>query len=220
MEVPMKRKACFAAALVVGLIRLSAPGILLAGTETMVQSKKANENIIHFVSPKIKQVVQEFAGHPYTEAAVKGLNFGDTQGDRQLRFNGIASTNPVSWSPTLLGLVLPASLSYGHEHAVSIWRNGARISNEFKFMLLRALDGAQPSQGASGQQVTLYGFHLGSSQGGKRLMMSAAVVGGIVSWTDGQIVFRVPAGMAPGTCKLYIMEGNKIVSNKNAFKVL
>jgi len=216
----MKIKAFLAFMLAAGVIGLSVSATLFPETEILSPAIEKKQKIVPFNMPHIKQVVQEFAGHPYTEAAVKGLNFGDTQGDRQLRFDGIASTNPVSWSPTLLGLVLPASLSYGHEHAVSIWRNGARISNEFKFMLLRALDGAQPSQGASGQQVTLYGFHLGSSQGGKRLMMSAAVVGGIVSWTDGQIVFRVPAGMAPGTCKLYIMEGNKIVSNKNAFKVL
>ncbi len=207
-------------AFTLAVILLPACAICMPGVEAVDQVKGMGEKTPPIIRPLITQVRQSFGGTPNTEVDIIGINFGDSQGGKRVYFDSFASSTTLMWSPTFITVVVPAGLTHGCEHVVSIRSDGLRISNEFKFMLLRVLEGTDPAEGAAGQTVTLYGFHLGTKQGGRRLMMGSTQVCTIASWANGQIVFKVPATIRPGTYELYLMEGAKIVSNKNNFRVI
>jgi hypothetical protein len=123
-------------------------------------------------------------------AVISGTNFGSTQGNSTVTFNGINST-PSSWSATSITTQVPAAATSG---PVVVTVNG-QASAGAVFNVLPGIAGLSPNSGVVGSSVTITGSNFGAAQGSVTFNGTA---GAITSWGDSTIVAKVPAGATIG----------------------
>lgn len=154
--------------------------------------------------------------------AVNGSNFGSTQGNGGVTFNGTAGI-VSSWSSTSIAVAVPVGASTGN---VVVTAAGGVASSGVAFTVLPPLGIASllPNSGAPGATVALSGVGFGSSQGSGSVAFNGATAS-IVSWSDTTIFVVVPAGATSGNVAVTTSGGRKTrgaffaVVNPNAVSI-
>lgn len=132
-----------------------------------------------------------------TSVTITGNNFGTTQGQGNVLFNGIVSLNPVWTSNTSITATVPAGATTGN---VVVQQNGAN-SNGINFTVTEAtpsVTSLSPSTGPVNTVVTVAGTGFSSPQGTSTIKFNGTVAAP-TSWSDTSITVPVPAGATTGS---------------------
>lgn len=142
-----------------------------------------------------------------TQVTITGSGFGASQGSGYVQI-GTLSGVVNSWSNTQIVATVPTGSQNG---AVQVSQGGL-YSNSTPFTISApVIQGMSASAFSPGSQVTLNGTGFGATQGGGGVyFVGPGGYGSIVSWSDTQVIFTVPAGLIPGSV---IVLQNNINSN-------
>ena len=128
-----------------------------------------------------------------TSVVVAGANFGASQGNSSITFNGVTGT-PTSWSSTQI--VAPAPIGTITGNVVVTVSNLS--SNGLAFTDTSAgIVGVSPGSGEIGIPVTITGVNFGSPQGSSTVTFNGTAASP-TSWSNTQIVVPVPSGTSSG----------------------
>jgi hypothetical protein len=162
--------------------------------------------------PSISNVSPD-GGAVGTSITISGSNFGSTQGNSTVSFNGTTSTS-TSWSPTTIVVPVPSGATAGNI-VVSV---GGVASNGYGFAAGTAapqITSVSPTSGAVGTSVTINGTNFGTTQGTSIVTFNQA--SGIPSsWSATSIKVPVPSGATTGSV---VVSANVVVSNAVNFVV-
>ena len=132
-----------------------------------------------------------------TSVKVKGLNFGASQGESTVTFNGTSAT-PTSWSDTKIQVPVPVGVTTG---PVVVTVNG-QASNGVTFTVVTTPtideEGLNPDTGQVGDSVKIKGSNFGALRGTSTVTFNGTAVTDYVSWGDTKIQVRVPEGATTG----------------------
>ncbi len=122
---------------------------------------------------------------------ISGSNFGQSQGNGRVTFNGTAATIS-SWSATSITAVVPTGATTGN---VLVTAAGGVTSNGVNFTVAPFIKSLTPSEGAPSVSVTIIGINFGASAGTVTFSGQSATVS---SWSSSNIVAIVPNGVTTG----------------------
>ncbi len=151
------------------------------------------------VEPGIVSVLPP-AGPVGIEVKLVGGGFGDSQGGSTLTIGGITPTINL-WSMTEIRFVVPAGIG-GKTQLIELTVDGIAGSPE-TFVVIPNISGMTPVSGGTGTVITLTGTNFGFNQGTSRVL-----IGGfpaiIDSWSNTQVVVRVPEGVISGVIPVMV----------------
>ena len=131
-----------------------------------------------------------------TSVKVKGFNFGASQGESTVTFNGTPAT-PTSWGDTKIQVPVPVGANTG---PVVVTVDGG-ASNGVTFTVLTTPlindNGLSPDSGPAGTSVKVKGASFGASQGQSTVTFNG-VEAQPTSWSDTKIQVPVPEGATTG----------------------
>jgi RHS repeat-associated protein len=136
-----------------------------------------------------------------TQVQINGTGFGASQGTSTITFNNAAAT-VSSWSDTQIVATVPPTGATGPVKVAE----GGITSNANIFYTVPApqIASISPNIGGSGNFVTINGSGFQASQGtGIVTFSNGAASAAISSWSDTQIVARVPSGSITDPVKVY-----------------
>lgn len=170
----------------------------------------SSNGITFTVSPKIASL-SPASGPVGTLITISGYNFGATQENSTVTFNGISAT-PTTWNDTTIIVPVPNGTSTG---PVVVTVDGIS-SNGVIFTILPIISSLSPLSGPINTLVTITGSNFGTSQG-----TSTVAFNGILAtpknWSSTSITVPVPSGATTG---LVIVTINGVDSNGETFIVL
>ena len=139
-----------------------------------------------------------------TFVTIFGGNFGSTQGNGTVTFNGTAAA-AASWNPGAIVVAVPGGATTGSVFVTV----GGVPSNGVPFTVSSTSTGPSvsqiyPSAVMVGQNLTLTGSGFGSTQGSGFVSLGA-INGTVVSWSNTQVVVTIPTGASSG--QLYLQQG-------------
>jgi RHS repeat-associated protein len=126
---------------------------------------------------------------------IAGANFGSSQGNGSVAFNGtVATVN--SWSATSIVAAVPQGASTGN---VVVAVAGGVASNGVNFTVIPppGIVRIQPNTAAPGTSIAIAGASFGASQGTGSVTFNGAAAA-ITSWSDTAIAATVPTGATSG----------------------
>ena len=165
----------------------------------------------------IKKVKQWITSPASRELDITGEGFGDTQGSKIVRM-GTYTLDVWEWHNDGIGTAIPRGIEYGKTYRIYLQDGGKIISNIFTYLLLKDFDSIDPLEASPGAVIAIRGFGFGTTRGANKLKIGTAEAP-VISWSNSEIRARVPA-MAPGTYKVYIEDGGRIISEVMTFKVI
>jgi IPT/TIG domain len=130
-----------------------------------------------------------------TAVTIAGSNFGTSQGTSAVTFNGTATT-PSSWSPTGIGVTVPAGATTGS--VVVIVGGVASNGQNFTVTTPPTITSLSPTSGPVGTAVTIAGSNFGTSQGASTVTFNGTAATP-TSWSATSIDVTVPAGATTGS---------------------
>jgi len=126
-----------------------------------------------------------------SSVTINGTNFGTTQDNSTVAFNGIVVPSIANWSGTSITATVPTGATAGNV-VVTL---GSVASNGVPFTVAPNIISMSPTSGAIGTSVTITGTSFGSSQGTVTFNGTSAIP---TSWGAGSIIVPVPAGGTSG----------------------
>jgi YD repeat-containing protein len=145
---------------------------------------------------------------------VSGSNFGATQGNGSVKFNGFTAT-ASTWGASSIIAVVPSTATSGN---LVVTAAGGVASSGFSFTIVPppTITGITPGTGAVGASVSIAGSNFGSTQGPSTVAFNGTPATP-TSWTANAIAVPVPAGAASGNV---IVHASGADSNLGGFTVL
>ncbi len=126
---------------------------------------------------------------------IAGSNFGGTQGNGGVKFNGTAATI-TSWGASSIVAVVPAGATTGNV-VVTAAGGVASAGKSFTVTSAPSITSLTPNTGAVGSSVTIAGSNFGGSQGNGNVKFNGTTAT-ITSWGASSIVAIVPTGATTG----------------------
>jgi hypothetical protein len=184
-----------------------------------VNNIASNNNVSFTVVPTITGL-SVTVGPIGTPLTITGTSFGSSQGNSTVTFNGVASTNTVSWADGSVTVLVPAALTPG-VYSVVVTVN-ATASNPPgvtapTFTVVPSITSIVPGSGASGTSVIITGTNFGPSQGSSTVTFNGTT-GTPSNWSNNSITVPVPTGLQPGPGLVVVT--NSLPSNAAPFTVL
>src|SRR5262249_13345118 len=130
------------------------------------------------------------SGRAGIAVTIAGSNFGTTQGDSTVKFNGVAAT-PTSWSNTSIATPVPTGATTGPVTVTVGGQTSAGVN--FTFTTTPTISGISPNAGPANTPVTITGSGFGSPQGSSTVSFNG-IPGSTFSWSDNSISASVPSG--------------------------
>jgi len=161
--------------------------------------------------PSISNLIP-VSGPVGTSVTITGTNFGATQGNSTVTFNGTAAT-PTSWSATSIAVPVPAGATTGN---VAVTVGGLASSGvAFNVLATPVITGLSPASGSPSTIVTISGTKFGLSQGGSTVTFNGTIASP-TSWNASTIVVPVPVGANSGSV---IVTVNGVASSGSPFNL-
>ncbi len=154
------------------------------------------------------------SGAAGTSVIITGTNFGTTQGNSTVTFNGAAAT-AASWSTTSITATVPTGATTGNV-VVTV---GGQASNGVSFTVTvpaPTITSLNPNSGAAGTSVIITGTNFGTTQGNSTVTFNGAAATA-ASWSATSITATVPTGATTGN--VVVTVGSQ-ASNGVSFTVL
>jgi YD repeat-containing protein len=134
------------------------------------------------------------SGAALASVTISGSNFGASQGNGSVTFNGLGAT-VSSWSATSIVVIVPAAATSGN---VLVTAAGGVVSNGVAFTVTNPhINNLSVTSGTPGTSVTVTGFNFGAAQGGSTITFNGALAVP-TSWSDTSIAVPVPSGATSG----------------------
>jgi hypothetical protein len=152
---------------------------------------------------EIEMHVGKYRKPPLVE--VNGNGFGTALGNKQVYVDSTSVSTFSYWGINGFEAALPDGVASGQNHVMTIRRGSVILATSPAFFLYRIIKTLDPIVASAGAVVRIGGWGFGSSQGSLVLMLGSHAVQTITEWNDGGITFTVPAGLAPNSYQLKIM---------------
>jgi RHS repeat-associated protein len=135
-----------------------------------------------------------------TSVQILGSGFGSTQGSSTLTFNSVSAT-ATAWSDISITATVPSTATTG----VVVVKVGGISSLSMISLSIPPphVTSVTPNVGTAGTQITVTGSGFHATQGPGSVIFNNLVSGGIVSWSDTQIVATVPVGATAGAMAVW-----------------
>jgi IPT/TIG domain/Bacterial Ig-like domain (group 2)/Kelch motif/Galactose oxidase, central domain len=131
---------------------------------------------------------------------INGANFGSSQGQSYVTFNGVFAA-VASWTSTKIVAAVPEGTSTG---PVVVTVNGGPSNNStFTITSGPGLASLSPTSGGVGAVVTVTGANFGASQGTSTVKFNSTTAAP-ASWSDTTIVVPVPSGATTGNVTVVV----------------
>lgn len=144
---------------------------------------------------------------------IAGSNFGASQNNSTVAFNGTSAT-PASWTATSITVAVPAGSTTG---SVVVTVNGqASVGVGFTVISPPSITSLTPSSGHVGQAVTIAGANFGSTQG-TSIVQFGGTTASVTGWSGGTITAVVPTTATTGPVTVTV---NGATSNGATFTVV
>ena len=182
-------------------IQLRVPEGATTGSVVVTVDGEASNGVAFTVTGPVPAInangLSPDSGPVGTSVKVKGLNFGASQGESTVTFNGTSAT-PTSWSDTKIQVPVPVGVTTG---PVVVTVNG-QASNGVIFTVVTTPtideEGLNPDTGQVGDSVKIKGSNFGALRGTSTVTFNGTAVTDYVSWDDTKIQVRVPEGATTG----------------------
>ena len=176
-------------------VPLGASGV----TQVNVMTVGGTSNGVAFsVIPKIDSL-DPTTGIVGTQVTVNGSAFGDTRDGSYVSFGSGQVTDYTSWSDTRVVFNAPQG-AFGVAPVTVTTLGGT--SNAVDFSVVPSIDVMVPISGTVGTQVAIAGSAFGDTRDGSYVSFGSGQATEYVSWSDTQVVCKVPlgaSGVAPVT---------------------
>jgi Tol biopolymer transport system component len=150
-------------------------------------------NLVLFKVVPFVSGISPKSGVQGTVVTINGTGFRATRGTSYVKFGGVKATNYVSWSATEIVVKVPAGAAGAIN--ISVTTSGGR-SNLSPFKVVPRVTKLAPKSGLVGTQVTITGTGFGNKRGTNTVKFGTTAVTRYVSWSNTQIVCKVPATSA------------------------
>lgn len=171
----------------------------------------SNATVYFTVPPPRITSISPILGPFDTQVTITGSGFQSSSTNGDLRFNNYTAPI-VSWSDTQIIARVP-TFAGGKEAPAIVTINGAQSNRDAYFYVADyALRSVFPNGGPVGTEVTINGLGFGGSQGSSALTFNGVTATEITSWSQTQIVARVPSGASSGPVRVRV---NDILSNSD-----
>ncbi|MBU1671740.1 MAG: IPT/TIG domain-containing protein [Actinobacteria bacterium] len=137
--------------------------------------------------------IDPISGIVGTQVTLSGTAFGDARGSSYVSFGGTRATSYQSWSDIVVVCKVPLGASGNVQVSLT---TGGGTSNAFGFAVVPDITDLDPAEGIVGTQVTVNGSAFGGSRGASVVSFGGTAVAEYVSWSDTQVVCRVPQGVS------------------------
>jgi RHS repeat-associated protein len=174
------------------------PGGTTTGPVRVWAANNEVSNVVNYTVPSLKvSTLSPDVGPVGTQVTIHGVGFGLSQGISTLSFNG-QTGSITSWSDAQIVATVPATAITG---PVLVTVNGVNSNDDTIFYVPGpSVNNVTPGGAAVGAQVTITGSGFQTSQSNSTVTFNGTAVpqSGITSWSDGQIVAKVPTGATTG----------------------
>jgi 6-phosphogluconolactonase (cycloisomerase 2 family) len=182
-----------------------------SGTAQVQQAGAWSGTVPFIVNTATISNVTPTSGLPGTQVTITGTGFGAQQGSGQV-WLGTANGVVQSWSDTQVVALVAAGSASGN---ALVLQNGV-TSNAVPFTVSTPqITSISPTSGPVGTSVTISGSGFGPIQGAGAVQLGS-MNGGVVSWSDSQVVATVAAGSLSG---IVSVTQNAVQSNSKSFLV-
>jgi YD repeat-containing protein len=188
-----------------GSITATVPTGATTGNVVVTAAGGVASNVVSFTvtpAPNISSLSAS-SGPVGSAVTITGSNFGPTQGNGSVTFNGTAATIS-SWAAGSITATVPSNATTGN---VMVTAAGGVQSNAVSFTVTPAITSLTPSSGAVGSVIVIAGTSFGSTQGSSTVTFNGTAATSISSWTNSSISATVPAGATTGNV-LVTVSGN------------
>jgi RHS repeat-associated protein len=135
------------------------------------------------------------SGRYGASVTISGSNFGTSQGNGFVRFNGVSAAI-TSWAAGSIVTTVPGGATSGD---IVVTIAGGVASNGVNFTVIPppGISSLQPNTGAPGTAISIKGANFGPIQGTGSVTFNGAPAA-VASWSDTAITATVPAGSTSG----------------------
>lgn len=164
---------------------------------------------LQYTSPAITSLSSN-SGPAGGSITISGSNFGLTQGNSTISFNGVSGT-PTSWSSNTIVVPVPAAATSGP--IVATVRGVA--SNSMSFTVTPGITNLSATSGVIGSSITITGSAFGATQGTSTVTFNGTTATP-TNWANTSITVPVPTGATTGNVVVTV---GGLASNGVAFSV-
>ena len=172
-------------------------GISFTATGAKTVSRvAAAASVVPRAGPTLKELKPN-SGEVGHEVKIKGKNFGASQGESTVTFNGAAVTNYIEWAHNRIDVEVPSGATTGD---VVVTVDGVATSGiEFTVTsgTTPTIGSLDPGAGPEGTSVEITGTNFGDSQGTSTVAFNGTAATP-TSWSDTEITVAVPMGATTG----------------------
>jgi YD repeat-containing protein len=177
-------------------ITATVPGGATTGN-VVVTAGGISSNGVTFVvtpAPSVTSLTPN-SGGPGASVVIAGANFGSSQGNGSVAFNGIPAA-VANWGAAQVTTTVPVGATTGN---VVVTAAGGVQSNGVAFTVLGpVITSVAPNAGAVGSSIVIAGSNFGPSQGSTSVTFNGTAATSISSWSSTSITAIVPAGATTG----------------------
>ncbi len=167
----------------------------VGGLASITQNGAKSSGISFTISPNPSIAsLTPTSGAVGSSVTISGANFGTTQNNSTVAFDGTLASSITSWSAASITATVPAGASSGNV-VVTL---GSVPSNGVNFTVVPNITSLSPTSGAVGTPVTIIGTGFGPNQGSNSTVSFNGVTGTPTSWTSSSITVPVPSGATTG----------------------
>jgi hypothetical protein len=132
-----------------------------------------------------------------SQVTITGANFGATQGDSSVTFNGVSAGVAANWSDTSITLIVPSGAGTGNVVVTVAGQSSAGAP--FTVLVPPGITSIWPASGPVGTSVTITGTGFGVSQGTSTVAFGGVPAATIPFWSATSITAIVPGGAITGS---------------------
>ncbi len=165
------------------------PGTSGALTVTVTTAGGASNAYAFKVLPRVTKLVPKYGVQGAT-IVVKGSGFGATRGTSYIKFGTLKATTYVSWTATEIQVKVPAGAAGLLNLSLT---TAGGVSNLQPFKVTPKITKLVPTRGPVGTTVTITGTGFGATRGTSTVKFGITAVTNYVSWSNTQIVVKVPS---------------------------
>ena len=164
-------------------------------------------DLMFIEQPEIKEVSKTIFLYSDT-LAISGIHFSEYSSSSSVNFNSIKAKKYISWSDSLITLIIPDGIKNG---SITIVTEDF-ISNSIDYELLPHIEKILPDSFRINDIVSIEGYGFKSDTSNNYILINDLKTNLTTTWTDSLIKFQVPKGSISGNIKLTI--GDYVSNNK------
>jgi large repetitive protein len=181
--------------------------------QVTVSGVASNSNVSYTVPAPLITSISPGSGGVGTTLTINGSGFQSAQGTGGVYFTGATpSATTLSWSDTQVMVSVPATSTTG---SIKLVANNTQESNKDVIFTMPnpVIASLLPTSGTESTQVQVNGSGFGATQGSSTITFNA-IAATVVSWSDTQILARIPS--TAGSGPVQVVEGG-VKGNANVY---